>query len=647
MVHYANPNNCGLDKVRVLDDGYSINLSWFKAYPDGYTNKIAYHIYYSGDERFVYYDGVRFVIIDADCLTANIIELTPGQQYWFSVLPVEYDSTIIDYLAELPVSHDNVHYYPSSLLDVDISATDLIVPLRNSAGFPPSGIVKAGIELIQYASIDPADGYLVVLPASSAANIRLTYTANPDNTGDGYIDGYIAVNGMLNQTFNIVCVFVQQDIDGYSIPETAKFECISPIAGNPVDGYGNYIVWQANGEVLSNGLLSFSVVDGYVPFVVGDSFTITATNISSYTAGGRGFNNTPISMHTVDGYDGTEVRSPSISVMAIEEDNRWGNIYAGQCRFEYPHFAMTILDGYAQVTKDILSTDLSAADAANIGFPEYDYAGYHRTDPVQLLTGKCVGSYIGGQMGCIDGYGNYNIYRGFSLQDRNLQNQEMLLSMTGRPAVLIQRVQTGVICSCYQPSSEYQDDRCPMCNGGKFVLSYQQYYDPRHSDGRLKIRVSNTNETLKMREAGLESELPFDMWSLTVPTIKTRDIIVLFDQDNNEEFRYEVADVSRSNMLVGLTGLQKFKTFRIRKTDPAYQIRIFRDTSDFPSTFSTTLGFAAGLPPHAHVIHTSEHILTIGQINQTTDVAQGHNHQVVNGVVLPALGHSHTIALTS
>ena len=55
--------------------------------------------------------------------------------------------------------------------------------------------------------------------------------------------------------------------------------------------------------------------------------------------------------------------------------------------------------------------------------------------------------------------------------------------------------------------------------------------------------------------------------------------LVLFDQDDNESFRYEVGDVVRNNTILGLDGGQHLKTFRIRKTDPAYQIRVFRDTS--------------------------------------------------------------------
>jgi hypothetical protein len=234
--------------------------------------------------------------------------------------------------------------------------------------------------------------------------------------------------------------------------------------------------------------------------------------------------------------------------------------------------------------------------------------------------------------------------RGLSLQDQSTQRQDVLLSVTGRNAVLIRRVQTGITCYCYQPSSEYQDDRCPSCYGTKFVIGYEQYYNPRSSDGRIKVRASATPENLKMRDAGLESEFPLDLWTLTVPTIKTRDIIVLFDQDDNEEFRYEVSDVTRNNTVLGLNGGQHFKVFRVRKFDPAYQIRIFRNTAMFPSKLATTVGLLAGVP-HTHTILTNEKITSLTQINQMTSVSNGHAHEIISGIVQPILGHSHVIIL--
>lgn len=146
MVHYASPIQSGLNRVSSLGDGYSINLKWYFAYPSSPNNKIAYHIYFSTDKRRIFAEGVKYVIVDGS-LQANVIELTPGQEYWFCVRPVEYDPNVIDWLPDLPVAYDNVRFYPSSLLRTNMSATDLIVPLIDVDGFLETGLVKSGIRI--------------------------------------------------------------------------------------------------------------------------------------------------------------------------------------------------------------------------------------------------------------------------------------------------------------------------------------------------------------------------------------------------------------------------------------------------------------------------------------------------------------------
>lgn len=522
MSYYLNPINVGLDAVTSLGDGYTTVIRWFQAYPTVKTNSIAYHIYFSTIKENIYSEGVKYISID-DSLEVNIIDLIPGQMYYFSVRPIEYISSNYN-LSDLPTAYDNLRYYPTSLLREAMTEDQLYVPLIDVEGFTDTGVVKVGVELIQYSSIFNKD--------------------------------------------------------------------------------------------------------------------LLLTSINQ-----RGFDFTNAREHSIDGYDGYYSWNPIVTMFTAAEDLEFDRIYASQCRFEYPNFAFTIADGYKQVLVDLLHTDLTASDAANVTFPAYDYAGYHRTDPVMLFNGTCVGSYIGGEQGCIDGYGNIQILRGLSLQDQNNQRQEVLLNVDGRPVVLIKRVQTGIVCACYNASSEYQDDRCPFCYGTKFVFGYEQYFNPRRSDGRILVRSGPTEENLKMYEAGLESEYPVDLWTLTVPTIKTRDILIMFDINDNEEFRYEVMGVTRNNTLAGMQGGQKFKAMRIRKTDPAYQIRVFRNTSEFPSKLNTSIGFVPGIVPHTHTITVSEKIISISQINQTTSISQGHNHVVVAGVVMPALGHDHKIIL--
>ena len=54
MINYANPINTGLDAVSCLGDAQTVNLTWFKAYSNIPTNRIAYHIYYSTSHDTVF-----------------------------------------------------------------------------------------------------------------------------------------------------------------------------------------------------------------------------------------------------------------------------------------------------------------------------------------------------------------------------------------------------------------------------------------------------------------------------------------------------------------------------------------------------------------------------------------------------------------
>jgi hypothetical protein len=655
MPFYPNVNRVGTDALFAQGDGRTIIVRWYQAEHSVPTNKIAYNIYYSTVKENIFTEGPKYVSIDG-YTEANIIGLTPGQQYFFCVRPMEYNPSIFNLVSQLPVAYDNLRFYPQSLLRSDINDTTLTIPLVSVDDFPNSGVIIVGTELIQYTSIDSINNNLLIPPGTSGTPATLVDLPGPDgyfapfatNVGDGYITNLTAVpnSGASTESWSIICSFVQRD--GYNNPMvgTAKFIATGSISGTSRDGYTEPILWTANGPIVSSNILSFAIVDdGYV-FREGDGFLIKVIGTVPGTPSGRGYNFTHARSHTTSGFDGYFSWDPTVRLYTIGEDNTFDRIYVCLSRFEYPNYQYTPADGYHQVLKDLLSSDLAGSDANNIDFPPFDFAGFHRTDPVQLLNGTCVGSYIGGEMGCIDKFGNFNILRGFSLQDQNTQRQEVLLSVTGRDAILIRRVQTGITCACYLPSSEYPDDRCPKCYGTKFVFGYEQYFNPRISSGRIRVRVGPTAENLKMHEAGLESEFPLDMFTLAVPTIKTRDVIVLFDtQGINEEFRYEVGDVIRNETIVGMEGGQHLKTFRIRKFDPAYQIRIFRDSSMFPSKLNTSIGFVPGIPPHTHEIVISEKITSISQINQTTSVVQGHNHWIKDGIVSTTLGHAHVIIL--
>lgn len=362
----------------------------------------------------------------------------------------------------------------------------------------------------------------------------------------------------------------------------------------------------------------------------------------------RGIYGSNVYIHNVDGYDGYLTNDPNVYFYSAIESNLFDRVFAGQIRFEYPEYSFTQADGYKQRTADLLTTDLSGSDAANAGFPSYPFVGWHRKDPKLLLSGQCVNSYIGGEYYCADGYsGVGRKVRGLRPQEVNNQRQELLLETTGEPVTLLQKKWTGIHCSCYIPSRESPQNRCPKCYGTGFVVGYEQHFSPRRSDGRIMVRFSQGDDDVKQYEAGMESEGNFDVWTITIPTIKDRDVLIRYDINGNEEFRYEVMSVTRNKLFFGEQGAQKMRVQRIRKFDPSYQILAFRDTSKFPAKLSTSIEISNGIPLHSHEIVKNEG--SASGWSQLTSVVQGHNHPVryVGGqlVVDVVLGHTHTIVL--
>lgn len=383
---------------------------------------------------------------------------------------------------------------------------------------------------------------------------------------------------------------------------------------------------------------------------------------NSLVGASRGFQSTNIRFHQTDGYDGYETQDPFVRFWkGFEESNV--TVHQSTSRFAYPNYARTNADGYRRIRRDLFDSELSGSDAdtddvvqplpgsndSQVNFQPYDYSGYHRTDPVALLNGDCIGTYYGGEQFCADGYGVGFQVRGLPLNQANDQRQEELLSLTGEPVVLVRRLTTGIQCNCMEASTQNPSLRCPNCWGTGFVGGYTQYFNPRRSDGRIMVRFSPTDEDIKIEDDGFESAFLPDCWTLVVPAMKSRDFIIRYREDEiTEEFRYEVLTVNRNKLITSLSGGQKFKAQRVRKTDPIYQWSAIASTATIPQTVSTSIGMVAGpggIAPHVHNIVINEGILTFAQVNQTTSVARGHVHEVRNGIVMPALNHFHTIVL--
>lgn len=301
-------------------------------------------------------------------------------------------------------------------------------------------------------------------------------------------------------------------------------------------------------------------------------------------------------------------------------------------------------DGYyfhRQVKRDDITGDTDGNDALG-DFASFDHCGTYRRDPPRALWqgGACVGSYFGGVQ-----FRDGVFVREPDVQTHMLQREELLLETTGEPMVLLRRKWTGIRCTCHMMRREHADKRCPVCFGTGFQNGYDQFISPRRSDGRVLVRVNPANDDLKIEDkGGLTPDYIPGCWTIAYPGIKDRDVLIRFNEDNTEAFRYIILNVERVRAFFGQQGAQKFVMQRYHRTDVIYQFPAQRDMSPFPETVQTGVASGPGIPAHAHVVQAPSGI-ALGSLNGVTAVGERHSHVIRNGIVLPALGHTHTLVL--
>lgn len=454
---------------------------------------------------------------------------------------------------------------------------------------------------------------------------------------DGFIPGevyYFAVRAAGHEPGTIDFDTLPNVNGFYMYPEAALREDISdtdtviPLDDNSLfPDYGIIIIGAE--------LIKYSSKDGYNNLILSD-------------VGDRGVYGYEPRIHTVDGYDGVRYYD-NIFVRVwkgFEDQNNAIGLEENKFEFQY---ARTNADGYRGRVDILMGVgNLDVVNTANSDFPRYDFAGWDRYSVADYLSGKCMGTYFGGEYGCSDDDESDGGIRGLSLQDQMNMREEYLLEVTGEPVVLIKRIWEGKQSLNYSSTKENTAYRGLDNYGTSLVNGYEQYFNPRRSDGKILVRFGPTKEDIKREEVGLENSYIPNCWTLVIPSIQDGDVIIRFNQDGTEEWRYEVIDVERNRTVLEESGAQKFTAVRVRKTDPIYQVRAFRDTSKYPSEILTTIGGNIGsgnIPPHMHRIVISENITSLSQINQTTSTEQGHRHAVINGVVIDTLLHGHQIIL--
>lgn len=131
--------------------------------------------------------------------------------------------------------------------------------------------------------VDPATGRVELQSAhledfgTDSLGNTLWFYANSGNAGNGRVsidgDSLVDTNAPA-ETWTIRCVSNIKDGSGNPIPGEARFTVSGTVSGQVKDANGNVIVWKSDGETVSNGILSFSIVEGSVAFEVGDRFAV-------------------------------------------------------------------------------------------------------------------------------------------------------------------------------------------------------------------------------------------------------------------------------------------------------------------------------------------------------------------------------------
>ena len=126
--------------------------------------------------------------------------------------------------------------------------------------------------------LDPTTGHLLLQSAHLKDQGGTFYTPLSSNVGLGQLNTLTLVD--LNsppEIWTVRCVSVQRTALNVPIPATAKFLAFGSISGAKLDSNGNPVVWIANGNVVTNGVISFSITEtapSTFPFRQGDGFTV-------------------------------------------------------------------------------------------------------------------------------------------------------------------------------------------------------------------------------------------------------------------------------------------------------------------------------------------------------------------------------------
>ena len=232
-------------------------------------------------------------------------------------------------------------------------------------------------------------------------------------------------------------------------------------------------------------------------------------------------------------------------------------------------------DGYRAWKSDLINEDHTNYEENFIDTPPRKRCGYRTTDFNALYTKNACNTYAGGRE---DGFGG-----GIDLNRSVIQREEFLLSTTGEPWTLLRMKSQGRQCRRFSLRHEHASERCGICFGTKFEGGYDRFPNPRqwrtdrpNPEGFIPLRVNPyLNDTPLLEDRGRAQIDQLVVWGLSIPAIKKGDILIRYLKDDlaepiEEDFRFEVVNVTRNATILGFDGRQESTIRKLDKTHIIY-----------------------------------------------------------------------------
>jgi hypothetical protein len=246
-------------------------------------------------------------------------------------------------------------------------------------------------------------------------------------------------------------------------------------------------------------------------------------------------------------------------------------------------------DGYRSFPFDNVNEDHEDFENNNDDVDPQSYCGLRSDTFVELYQKTRCGTFQGGSnvMTTIPGVNGGNPVRvggGIDVFGAALQREEFLLGLTGEPFILLSRKGKGKACARLSHRHEHPHARCSLCFGTTFEGGYDRFVNARelrpgevNPNGFIQLRVQPYGDKAPLKQdLGIDvSEVLLETWTLALPSIKVRDMLIKYTSDIEfgfleEEFRYEVVNVQRNKLLFGKEGAQKITLKRLAKSEMIY-----------------------------------------------------------------------------